>query len=58
MSDASGYFSYQRIFMLEDGTKNLIDPLERKVVVVHGRMVDGEYIATLPVACGELAKVN
>jgi len=58
MSDASGYFSYQRVFMLEDGTKNLIDPLERKVVVVHGRMVDGEYIATLPVACGELAKVN
>ncbi len=58
MSDANGYFAYQRVFMLSPSVRNLIDPLQRKVVVVHGRMVDGEYIATLPVACGQLAKVN
>ena len=58
MSDATGYFSFQRVFMLDNTKKNLIDPLQQKAVVLHGRMVDGSYIATLPVACGQLAKVN
>ncbi len=28
--------------------------LENHAIVVHGAMVDGEYVATLPVACGTL----
>lgn len=58
MSDGTGYFNYQRVFMLSNTVKNLIDPLQQKAVVVHGRMVDGNYDGSLPIACGELEKVN
>ncbi|CAL67028.1 hypothetical protein [Christiangramia forsetii] len=58
MSDANGKFEYERVFMLSGETRGLIDPLQRKAVVVHGRMVDGEYVATLPVACGQLERTN
>ena len=28
--------------------------LDRFAIVLHGAMVDGTYVATLPVACGEI----
>jgi len=58
MSNDNGKFEYERVFMLSGETRGLIDPLQRKAVVVHGRMVDGEYVATLPVACGQLERTN
>lgn len=31
-----------------------ITPLQNRVIVLHGMTVDGEYVATLPVACGQI----
>lgn len=31
-----------------------ITPLQNRAIVLHGMTVDGEYIATLPVACGQI----
>lgn len=33
-----------------------LDPLTDRVVVLHGLTVDGEYDASLPVACGEITE--
>lgn len=31
-----------------------VTPLQNRVIVLHGMYVDGEYVATLPVACGQI----
>ena len=31
-----------------------ITPLQNRVIVLHGMTVEGEYVATLPVACGQI----
>ena len=31
-----------------------ITPLQNRAIVLHGMYVDGEYVATLPVACGQI----
>lgn len=31
-----------------------LGPLQNRAIVLHGLTVDGEYIATLPVACGQI----
>jgi hypothetical protein len=33
-------------------------PLQNNVIVLHGMTVNGEYIATLPVACGPIKPAN
>jgi hypothetical protein len=33
-------------------------PLQNNVIVLHGMTVDGEYVATLPVACGAIKPAN
>ncbi len=33
-------------------------PLQNNVIVLHGMTVDGEYVATLPVACGPIKPAN
>jgi hypothetical protein len=31
-----------------------VTPLQNRVIVLHGKNVEGEYVATLPVACGQI----
>lgn len=49
-------YSYERTFEpLELGSLPPLDELENRAIVLHGMTVDsGEYVATLPVACGQL----
>ncbi|UJH91267.1 hypothetical protein LZ575_00190 [Antarcticibacterium sp. 1MA-6-2] len=54
-ADANGWYTYQRTF---DVTGLTLPSLEDLSLVVHGRMVNGNYEATLPVACGEVANLN
>ncbi len=35
-----------------------IEDLENFVIVLHGKFVNGEYIPTLPVACGEIMPLS
>lgn len=46
-----GSFHYEETFTV-DPIK--IGPLENRVIVLHGLTVDGEYEATLPIACGQI----
>lgn len=52
-----GKISYKHTFMLGEGEtiayKDL-KPLQNRVIVLHGMTVGGEYMATLPVACGQI----
>ncbi len=52
--DALGNYIYQRTFTLTNQQKTSLTPLSDKVVVLHG--ITGN--ATLPVACGELEKIE
>ena len=45
-----GKISYHETFDVEGDLLDLSD----EVVIVHGGFVDGEYVPSLPVACGEL----
>ncbi|MBZ9728374.1 hypothetical protein LB467_01625 [Salegentibacter sp. JZCK2] len=66
VADASGNVDYERTFELgeeefeEEGEvislENLL-PLENRTIVLHGMTFEGEYDATLPVACGEIIQV-
>lgn len=60
-ADASGMVEYHRTFTLgSDGniSKDELGPLENRAVVVHGMTVEGDYIATLPIGCAEITRVN
>ncbi|CAM4370997.1 hypothetical protein [Gillisia limnaea] len=52
MASSDGSYIYQRTFNISGLS---ISNWENLVVVAHGRMVDGSYQATLPVACGEVS---
>lgn len=54
MADAMGKVMYTRTFEI---TKDLL-PLQNRAIVLHGLTVNGEYIATLPVACGQVMPVS
>jgi hypothetical protein len=63
VADADGMYTYEMSIATEDvavnGDRSFDDlSLEDHAIVVHGRMVDGEYQATLPVACGTLSMSN
>ncbi|GHA78590.1 CHRD domain-containing protein [Pontibacter akesuensis] len=49
-----GTIDYKQTF---DMTADL-RPLQNRVIVLHGMTVDGEYLATLPVACGMVMNAN
>ncbi len=51
-----GTIDYTRTFNVADYMHLL--PLQNNVIVLHGMTVDGEYIATLPVACGMIKPGN
>lgn len=63
VADENGILTYQRTFTLgesefaEEGeliTQSDLSPLQNRTIVLHGMTVDGEYVATLPVACGQI----
>jgi Cu/Zn superoxide dismutase len=63
VADGDGMYSYDMSIATADLAVNddrSFDDLrlEDHAIVVHGRMVDGEYQATLPVACGTLSRSN
>ena len=49
-----GTINYTRTF---DVTAAML-PLQNNVIVLHGMTVNGEYVATLPVACGAIKPSN
>lgn len=51
-----GTIDYKETFDISDMPELL--PLQNNVIVLHGMTVDGEYIATLPVACGAIKPMN
>ncbi len=63
VADANGVLTYERTFTLgttefaEEGeliSQADISPLQNRTIVLHGMTVNGEYVATLPVACGQI----
>ena len=67
VADADGTIHYERTFELgqvefeEEGqviSYADLKPLQNRAIVLHGMTVNGEYIATLPVACGQIMKSN
>ncbi|CAN5144881.1 hypothetical protein BH24ACT10_BH24ACT10_09740 [soil metagenome] len=46
----NGKINYHETFSVDGDLADLSD----EAIVVHGGYVDGEYVATLPVACGEI----
>ena len=49
--DENGYLTYNASFSVKAGD---FQPLHKRTVVLHGMTVNGEYIPSLPIACGEL----
>jgi len=63
IADDNGDIDFERTFILgetefvEEGevaTYSELRPLQNRTIVLHGMTVDGEYVATLPVACGQI----
>ena len=63
VADANGVLTYERTFTLgttefdEEGeliSQSDLSPLQNRTIVLHGMTVNGEYVATLPVACGQI----
>lgn len=59
-ADANGNISYTKTFTLgENGvlTAAELGTLENRAIVLHGLNNDGTYVATIPVACGQVVKM-
>ncbi|QYA25632.1 CHRD domain-containing protein [Gramella sp. MT6] len=57
MADENGNISYEETFTLGENdvlTEAELADLDDRVIVLHGLNNDGEYVATIPVACGQL----
>ena len=55
VASSDGTYIYQRTLNISGLS---ISNWENLVVVAHGKMVDGNYQASLPVTCGEVANCN
>lgn len=55
VAKGNGIYEYERTF---DVSGMNLPHLEKLTVVAHGRMVGNEYVATLPVACGQVNNLN
>jgi hypothetical protein len=53
-----GTISYNRTFVLSQELLDLLEPIDNRVVEIHGLSVDGVYDPTLPVAGAPLALVD
>ena len=61
VAEGGGAYTYDRTIatatLAVNGDRSFADlRLENHAIVLHGAMVDGEYSATLPVACGPLSR--
>lgn len=57
IADENGNISYEKTFMLgENGMPGVeeLEDLDDRVIVLHGLNNNDEYVATIPVACGQL----
>ena len=57
---ANGWVMYERTFTLgSNGNPSASDlgPLDKRAVVLHGMTVNGDYVPTLPVACGTVKQL-
>lgn len=54
-ADEAGNVSFEETYKVKPGQ---LKPLENKVIVLHGDNVDGEYVGSLPVACGQLEQTS
>jgi hypothetical protein len=55
-----GAITYRQTIGLSELGTNFDAPLnlEKRVIVLHGENVEGDYVPTLPVACGSIKQVN
>jgi len=53
-ADAGGAISFDQVFTVFTVDPDALGPLQKRAVVLHGMSVNGDYIASLPVACGEI----
>ena len=51
--DADGELEYQATFSVDPDS---LAPLHKRTIVLHGMTVNGQYIPSLPVACGEITR--
>lgn len=51
----SGTYRFEETYKVKRGQ---LTPLENRHIVLHGKDVDGEYRATLPVACGQIEQTG
>lgn len=54
---ADGTIDYEHTFILGEGetiSYRDLKSLQNRVIVLHGMTVNGEYMASLPVACGQI----
>lgn len=54
-ADDGGSYRFEETYKIKRGQ---LTPLENRHIVLHGKDVDGEYRATLPVACGQIEKTG
>lgn len=59
-NNQGGAITYRQSISLEELGTNFNAPLnlDQRAIVLHGENVGGEYIPTLPVACGTIERVN
>ena len=48
---ADGTVDYEQTFTVD---AQQVGPLQNRAIVLHGMTVNGEYVATLPIACGQI----
>ncbi len=53
-ADSEGNIDFTATYTIDDS----ITPLQNRAIVLHGLTVDGEYVATIPVACGQIKVEN
>lgn len=53
--DSAGHLSYEATLTINPGD---LQPLHKRTIVMHGATVNGAYIPSLPVACGELIRID
>jgi len=53
--DGDGNLSYYATFTIRP---NELQPLHKRTVVLHGLTIDGTYVPSTPVACGEILEVE
>ena len=49
--DNAGHLQYNATFTIKPSA---LQPMHKRAVVLHGMTVNGEYIPSLPIACGEI----